>query len=108
MRVEFTNDFTKCIYTKETCLHIKRRAEIGDDADRDENIYYAIWGDDVPSDIEFAGSNNVRCNECTAYTFYKHDNGKYVPVRATYSAKTLANFARAERKFGHLDPDCDI
>ena len=95
MKVEFTNDFNKCLYDKETCMKIKLRAEIDYD---DDNTYYAIWGDDIPSDIELIG----RCNDCTAYVFHKHDNGKYVPVRATYSAKTLTNFARAEKKFGHL------
>lgn len=100
MKVEFTNNFQQTVYDKETCSLIKHRAEIGDAADADTSTctYYAIWGDDVPPDIEIIG----KCNDCTAYVFHRHDNGKYVPVRATYSAKTLANFARAEKKFGHL------
>lgn len=101
MNVEFTNNFQRCIYDKETCSLIKYRAEIGDAADADKNTYYAIWDDDIPDGIELIG----KCNDCTAYVFHRHENGKYVPVRATYSAKTLANFARAERKFGHLRPE---
>jgi hypothetical protein len=101
MNVEFTNNFQQCVYDKDTCMRIKLRAEIGDAADADTSTYYAIWGNDVPSDIEIIG----KCNDCTAYVFHRHENGKYVPVRATYSAKTLANFARAERKFGHLRPE---
>lgn len=101
MTVEFTSDFRKCVYDKETCSRIKYRAEIGDAADADTRTYHAIWGDDIPDGIELIG----RCNDCTAYVFHRHENGKYVPVRATYSAKTLANFARAEKKFGHLMPE---
>lgn len=99
MNVEFTNNFQQCVYDKDTCMKIKMRAEIG--ADADSNTYYAIWGDDIPEGIELVS----RCNYCTAYVFFKHSNGKYSPVRATYSAKTLSNFARAERKFGHLRPE---
>lgn len=99
MNVKFTEDFRKCIYNKDTCSRIKYRAEIAaEEADADTSTYYAIWGDDIPDGIELIG----KCNGCTAYVFHMHDNGKYVPVRATYSAKTLSNFARAKQKFGHL------
>lgn len=102
MKISLTKEFSKAIYDKETCHKIKYRAEDPSGSD----TFYAIWGDDVPSDIELVGK--CKCNACTAYVFYKLPSGLYQPVRATYSAKTLANFAKAERKFGHLRPESEF
>lgn len=117
MEINFTTDFAKCIYPKALTLVIKERGEWGyvsghyDMTEEDFNKakggkYFTIWGKDIPKDIKLA--NNAKCNDCTAYVFWRKDDGTYVPVRTTASAKTLRNFERQRRKFAHLRPENEL
>ena len=110
MRLLFSERIRDCIYPKNLCLLIKDRGDMGypgmfgmseDEYDRAlTKCYHAIWGDDIPTNVKLA--NDEKLNECTAYTFYEDERGLH-PVRATASAKTLANFERQKRKFWHDD-----
>ena len=63
----------------------------------------AIFGEDItPEDMKNIATP---VNPEVAYIFFYRNDGRLQPVRATYSRKTLADFARAERKFGHLRPE---
>lgn len=117
MNIKFTDKFENCIYPKALTLVIKERGQWGytdghyDVTEEEFNAaldgeYFAIWGDDIPKNIKLSG--NAKCNDCSAYIFWAKDDGTYMPVRVTYSAKTLSNFARQERKFGHLRPENEV
>ena len=111
MNIIYTDNINNCIYDRVTCRIIKAH---GNDPAVLYNLseeeyqkiksgtYYAIYGEDIPDSITFGC--NERCNPEVAYVFFRTEKGIH-PVRVTYSRKTLANFARQERKFGHLRPE---
>lgn len=112
MKVNFTNNWEQCVYDRDVCRIIKDRGcsyhPSGYSVTPEEfeamkgKTFYAIWGSDIPEDITFGCNEKV--NPEVAYVFFRNEKGLH-PIRVTYSRKTLANFARQERKFGHLRPE---
>ena len=104
MKVNFTNDIEKCIYSKEIAVIIKNRdCLISDEEAKLPKEANAIFGEDIsPEETETLATP---INPEVAYMFYMRPDGLLQPVRATYSRKTLADFARAEKRFGHLRPE---
>ena len=104
MNINFTNNIEECIYSKEIAVIIKNRDCLTDAEEAKlPTEANAIYGEDIST--EKALSLATPINPEVAYMFYMRPDGLLQPVRATYSRKTLANFARAEKKFGHLRPE---
>jgi len=104
MNINFTNNIEECIYSKEIAVIIKNRDCLTDaeEAKLPEEAN-AIYGEDISKEKTLSLATPI--NPEVAYMFYMRPDGLLQPVRATYSRKTLANFARAEKKFGHLRPE---
>lgn len=102
----FTDNIKDCIYPKDIAVIIKNRDYLREEEEsRLPEEANAIYGEDISP--EEAETLATPINPEVAYMFYTRPDGLLQPVRATYSRKTLANFARAERKFGHLRPEND-
>lgn len=107
MNINFTNTLASTIYDKEIAYLIKNRDMLlAEEEARLPEEANAIYGEDISP--EEAETIATPINPEVAYVFFKRADGKLQPVRATYSRKTLANFARAERKFGHLRPENEL
>ena len=104
MKLYFTTDVDDCIYDKEIAVIIKNRDMLLDEEEAKlPNEAFAIYGEDItPKDMKNIATP---VNPEVAYIFFTRSDGRLQPVHVTYSRKTLANFARAEKKFGHLRPE---
>ena len=100
MKMNITKNFSDCIYP----AAVAHKAANSGFRSTDSTVYNAIWGEDVPNDVELAGG----CVPGVAYIFKVAQSGKYVPLRVTFSRATIANFERGRKKFAHLDPETEI
>ena len=101
MKLNFDNNTIKnCVYERELCSLIKDRDIRLSSTIDNIGIINSIYGCDIPENE--LGHIATPVNQEVAYIFYRRSDGLLQPVRTTYARKTLSNFERQKRKFGHL------
>lgn len=107
MKINFTTNIFECIYSRDIATIIKNRDWLlHEEEAKLPAEATAIYGNDISHDDMKIIATPV--NPEVAYIFFKRNDGLLQPVHVTYTRKTLNNFAKAEKRFGHLRPENEL